>query len=40
MYGQIFGPRGAPSSDFGPVGMGLCRILDMDFAEYPFYALR
>jgi hypothetical protein len=24
----------------GPIGMGLCRILDSDFGERPFHALR
>jgi len=32
--GQIFDARAAPSSDFGPVGAGLCTILEADFWEF------
>jgi hypothetical protein len=32
--------RGAWSGDSKGIGAGLCRILDMNFREFIFYALR
>jgi hypothetical protein len=32
--------RGAWRGDFRGIGMGLCRILDMNFREFQFHALR
>jgi hypothetical protein len=40
MWGLGFGAGPELSGVSGPIGAGLCRMLDMNFGEFPFHALR